>query len=96
MIVNDNVRSLDAFLRTQRYQSKISRTGADKIDFAALVLTRALAHARLPSRSPWAELVLESALTIEPPTSLRPRSALAQDPPVVLSLQDRKSVRAFS
>src|SRR5438477_4447393 len=44
MIVNNDVSLLDALLRAQRHESKISRTGANKINLSAL--TPALAHVR--------------------------------------------------
>ena len=54
MIVNDHVRLLDAFLRPQRDQAKITRAGTDQINLPSLAFASALAliHARnrdLPS-----------------------------------------------
>src|SRR5262249_16907651 len=43
MIVNNHVRALDAFLGSQRDQTKIARPGTDSINFTPLSLT--LAHA---------------------------------------------------
>src|SRR5205809_7329420 len=46
-IVNDYVRILDVFLRSQRHEPKVSRPRADQIEFPILALTHALALTRL-------------------------------------------------